>query len=77
MAWRRASEARKKVFAGYQVNPELMKAAGPQAKFMHDMPAHPGEEISVGMLEHETSIAFDQAENRLWAQAALVEKLVG
>jgi ornithine carbamoyltransferase len=69
------AEARKKVFRGYQVNPELLAVAGPQAKFMHDMPAHPGEEISHGMLEHSTSIAFDQAENRLWAQAALIESL--
>jgi ornithine carbamoyltransferase len=76
MGQEKEAEARKKAFVGYQVNPELMKAAGRQAKFMHDMPAHPGEEISAGMLEHESSIAFDQAENRLWAQAALIEKLV-
>lgn len=68
--------ARKKAFAEYQVNPDLMAHAGPNAKFMHDMPAHPGEEISEGMLEHPSSIAFDQAENRLWAQAALVEALL-
>ncbi|MDA0232118.1 MAG: ornithine carbamoyltransferase, partial [Chloroflexi bacterium] len=42
----------------------------------HDMPAHPGEEVSEGMLDHPSSIAFDQAENRLWAQAALVERLL-
>jgi ornithine carbamoyltransferase len=64
---------RKKAFAGYQVNPALMDAAGPQALFMHDMPAHPGEEVSPGMLEDRRSIAFDQAENRLWAQAGLLD----
>jgi len=45
-------------------------------KFMHDLPAHPGEEISDGLLYDPRSIAFDQAENRLWSQAALMEKLV-
>lgn len=72
------SEASKRAdaFAGYQVNPELMSQAASGAKFMHDMPAHPGEEVSEGMLEHSSSIAFDQAENRLWAQAALVEALL-
>ncbi len=70
------ANARKKEFAGYQVNPALMTVAGSQAKFMHDLPAHLGEEVSDGMLEHPSSIAFDQAENRLWAQAALVEALL-
>ncbi|MEQ8515832.1 MAG: ornithine carbamoyltransferase, partial [Chromatocurvus sp.] len=71
------AESRKQAFAGYQVNPELMSLAGEKALFMHDMPAHPGEEVSEGMLDHPSSIAFNQAENRLWAQAALVEKLLG
>lgn len=69
--------SRQEAFTGYQVNPELMAKAGSGAKFMHDMPAHPGEEVSEGMLDHSSSIAFDQAENRLWAQAALVESLIG
>jgi ornithine carbamoyltransferase len=66
---------RKKAFAGYRVDPALMKLAGRQAKFMHDMPAHPGEEVSPGMLEHPSSIVFDQAGNRLWAQAALLDAM--
>ena len=70
------AESRKDAFSGYQVNPELMSLAADGAKFMHDMPAHPGEEVSEGMLDHQSSIAFDQAENRLWAQAALVENLL-
>lgn len=70
------ASSRIEAFAGYQVNPELMSSAAPNAKFMHDMPAHPGEEVSEGMLEHSSSVAFDQAENRLWAQAALVEALL-
>ncbi|MBM3944868.1 MAG: ornithine carbamoyltransferase [SAR202 cluster bacterium] len=63
---------RAKAFGGYQVNPELMQRAKPGAIFMHDMPAHEGEEISKGMLDHPTSVAFDQAENRLHAQKAVL-----
>lgn len=66
---------RKKAFAGYQVDPALLKSAGRQAKFMHDLPAHPGEEVSPGMVEHPSSIVFDQAGNRLWAQAALLDTM--
>jgi len=63
-------------FSGYQVNPGLMARAKPDARFMHDMPAHPGEEVSPGMLDEACSVAFDQAENRLWAQAALLERII-
>jgi len=63
-------------FDGYQVNPALLDQASANVKFMHDLPAHPGEEISHGLLYDSRSIAFDQAENRLWAQAALMEKLI-
>tara|TARA_A100001037_G_scaffold222569_1_gene200418 strand:+ start:651 stop:1556 length:906 start_codon:yes stop_codon:yes gene_type:complete len=63
-------------FDGYQVNPELLDKAGKNVKFMHDLPAHPGEEISDGLLYDDRSVVFDQAENRLWAQAALMEKLI-
>ena len=67
---------RLKDFQGYQVNPELMEYAKPQARFMHDMPAHPGEEVSEDMLSHPSSIVYQQAENRMWAQMALMEKIV-
>jgi ornithine carbamoyltransferase len=63
-------------FDGYQVNPALLDQASANVKFMHDLPAHPGEEISHGLLYDSRSVAFDQAENRLWAQAALMEKLI-
>lgn len=63
-------------FDGYQVNPALLDQAGTNVKFMHDLPAHPGEEISGGLLYDPRSVVFDQAENRLWAQAALMEKLI-
>ena len=62
-------------FRGYQVNAALLDQAGAKVKFMHDLPAHPGEEIVDGLLDDPRSIVFDQAENRLWAQAALMEKL--
>ena len=63
-------------FEGYQVNPAMLDRASSNVKFMHDLPAHPGEEISGGLLYDPRSIAFDQAENRLWAQAALMENLI-
>ena len=70
------SAERLEAFEGYQVNPGVLDEASPNVKFMHDLPAHPGEEISDGLLYDPRSIVFDQAENRLWAQAALMEKLV-
>ena len=69
--------ARRQVaFRDYQVNPPLLDVAGPGVKFMHDMPAHPGEEISPGLLDDPRSVAYEQGGNRLWAQAALLEFLV-
>ena len=53
-----------------------MSKAKPNAIFMHDMPAHEGEEISPGMLYSDQSVVFDQADNRLHAQSALLEKLL-
>ena len=67
---------RLKDFQGYQVNPELMEKAKPQARFMHDMPAHPGEEVSEDMLSHPSSVVYQQSENRMWAQMALMEHIV-
>lgn len=67
---------RLKDFQGYQVSPELMEYAKPQSRFMHDMPAHPGEEVSEDMLSHPSSVVYQQAENRMWAQMALMENIV-
>ena len=69
------AEDRRRVFATYQVNEELMKLAKPDASFMHDMPAHLGEEISENMLDEPSSIVFHQAENRLHAQKAILAEL--
>ncbi len=71
------SEARRHAFRGYQVNPGLMSLATADAIFLHDLPAHHGEEISEGMLESHWSVVFDQAENRLHAQKALLVELLG
>ncbi len=70
-------EQRARDFSGYQVTPHLMELADPKAVFMHDLPAHVGEEISEGMLTHPQSIVFNQAENRMHAQAALMAMLLG
>ena len=71
------AEARRKEFAGYTVDPALMAQANPGALFMHDMPAHYGEEVPPGMLEHPQSVAYPQAHNRLHAQKAVLEFLLG
>lgn len=67
------SARRRQAFAGYTVDPALMGHANPGALFMHDMPAHYGEEVPPGMLEHPQSVAYQQAHNRLHAQKALLE----
>ena len=65
--------AREKAFVGYCVNTELMALAAPDAKFMHCLPAHRGEEVSEEIFEGSASIVFDQAENRLHMQMAIME----
>lgn len=71
------TEQRLRDFQGYQVNPVLMELARPGAVFMHPLPAHHGQEVSQGMVEHPQSVVFDQAENRLHAQKAVLELMVG
>lgn len=70
------SEARQSAFSGYTVDPVLMQRANAGALFMHDMPAHYGEEVPPGMLEHPQSVAFPQAHNRLHAQKTILEFLL-
>jgi len=71
------SEQRRVIFAPYQVNESLMALAEPHAVFMHCLPAHRGEEVSAGVMDSPQSIAFDQAENRLHVQKAILLLLLG
>ena len=68
--------ARRHDFEGYQVNEALLAGASPDAIIMHDMPAHYGEEVPPGFLDHPRSVAFDQAENRLHSTRAILEALL-
>lgn len=70
------SEIRRRVFAAYQVNEELLSLAKPDALFMHCLPAHRGEEVTNEVFESPASIVFDQAENRLHGQKALLLMLL-
>jgi ornithine carbamoyltransferase len=71
------AEERKKQFMPYQVNKELMSHAAPGAIFLHCLPAHRGEEVTAGVIDGPQSRVFDQAENRLHAQKALLYLLLG
>ena len=68
---------RAKVFQPFQVNSELMKAAGEQAYFMHCLPAHRGDEVTDTVIDSDRSIVFDEAENRMHVQKALMVLLMG
>jgi ornithine carbamoyltransferase len=70
------AEVRRQVFAPYQVNGPLMMAARPDALFMHCLPAHRGEEVTADVFESKASVVFDQAENRLHGQKALLTMLL-
>ena len=67
---------RRTAFAGYQVTSELMRHAADSSLFLHCLPAHRGEEVSAEVFESPASVVFDQAENRLHAQKALLFMLM-
>lgn len=67
---------RGKIFAGYQVNDALFSLAAPDALFLHCLPAHRGLEVAAGVMDSERSIVFDQAENRLHVQKAILLTLL-
>jgi ornithine carbamoyltransferase len=67
---------RAQAFAGYQVNAQLMSRAATDALYMHCLPAHRGEEISAELMDSPATVIWDEAENRLHAQKALIEALL-
>ena len=70
------AEKRKKAFAGYQINDALMAAAKPDAMVQHCLPAHRGEEITSEVFENHAAEIFEEAENRLHAQKAVLVTLM-
>ena len=77
MGQERERRKRLRAFAGYQVSQKIVESAKTNVVVMHCLPAHRGEEIAEDVLEGEHSIVFDQAENRLHAQKAILLKLIG
>jgi ornithine carbamoyltransferase len=68
---------RKEAFAGFTITADLMSLAKPDAIFMHDLPAHRGDEVTDDVIEGRQSVVFDQAENRLHAQKAILALVAG
>ena len=71
------AEERRRIFAAYQVNAELLSLARENAVLMHPLPAHHGEEVAEGILDTPQSVVLDQAENRLHLQKALLAGILG
>ena len=71
------AQKRREAFQGFQVNDEIMSVAKPDAMVQHCLPAHRGEEITAEILEKHSTEIFDEAENRLHAQKAVLVKLLG
>ncbi|KMZ13288.1 Ornithine carbamoyltransferase [Candidatus Burkholderia humilis] len=76
MGFEAENEARMKAFADYCVDAEMMSRANPDAPFMHCLPAHRGEEVSAEVIDGSQSVVWDEAENRLHVQKALMEYLL-
>jgi len=76
MGYEAENEARKQAFAAWCVTPEMMAHAKPDALFMHCLPAHRGEEVSADVIDGPQSVVWDEAENRMHVQKALMEYLL-
>jgi ornithine carbamoyltransferase len=70
------ADARRAAFAGYQVDAGLMDSAGPDARLLHCLPAHRGEEVSAEVLDGPRSVVWQQAANRMHATRALLATLL-
>ena len=76
MGFEAENEARKRDFEDWQVDAEMMKTARQDALFMHCLPAHRGEEVAAAVIDGPQSAVWDEAENRLHTQKALLEFLL-
>jgi ornithine carbamoyltransferase len=76
MGFEAENEVRKKAFAAWRVNADMMSAANPDALFMHCLPAHRGEEVDADIIDGPQSVVWEEAENRLHVQKALMEYLL-
>jgi ornithine carbamoyltransferase len=76
MGFEAENEARKKAFADWCVSKQMMQAAQPDALFMHCLPAHRGEEVAAEVIDGPQSVVWDEAENRMHVQKALMEYLL-
>jgi ornithine carbamoyltransferase len=77
MGQEQEAETRRRAFDGFSVTAEMMSRTAPESVFMHCLPAHRGEEVAAEVIDGPRSIVFDQAENRLHAQKALLVLLLG
>ncbi|WP_322923949.1 ornithine carbamoyltransferase [Paenibacillus campi] len=77
MGFEEEQKVREQAFADYQVNEQLVSHAKPDYIFLHCLPAHRGEEVSAGVIDGDNSVIFDEAENRLHAQKAIMAALIG
>ncbi|MBA7556276.1 Ornithine carbamoyltransferase [subsurface metagenome] len=71
------AQERRQILASYQVDSELLSLAREDAILMHPLPAHRGEEVAEGILDSPASVVFDQAENRMHVQKALLAEILG
>lgn len=76
MGFESENEERRAAFADWCVDADMMRAAGPDSLFMHCLPAHRGEEVTAGVIDGPQSVVWDEAENRLHVQKALMEYLL-